>query len=220
VSCSEHDFQAWVSVDRVAPFLQACGGTHQDAVALYLWHARLGGACHAHLHHFEVLLRNAIDRAIVEHTASDEWLLDERVLGTRAIRQVREARDRLKNRSDADPRWHGDLVAALPLGFWRAMFRNQYEPLWRSALHTAFPHRMTGQERRDLGNRLEAARKFRNRVAHHDSLLSVDVEARLRELDTVARAIDPGAAAWIAQHSEVPRLLSERPCDAESGEQW
>lgn len=212
MSQGEPQIEAWVSPDRLASFVGACAGSRDEAVALYVWHARLGGACHAHLHHFEVLLRNAIDRAVVAHAASDEWLLDDRVLAPSAISQVRKASDRLTSRRDADPRRHGDLVAALPLGFWRAMFRSQYEPLWRAALHTAFPHRARGQERRELGNRLEAARKFRNRVAHHDSLLSVDVEARLRELDTVARAIDPNAAEWIDRQSEVPRLLGERPC--------
>lgn len=211
MSWSPEQLEAWISSDRLAPFLGVCGGNYAEAVQLYLWHARLGGACHAHLHHFEVLLRNAIDRAVVARTSSAEWLLDPAILQPRAIREVEKARGRLSGRSDADPRRHGDLVAALPLGFWRAMFRNQYELLWRESVHRAFPHRSRGQERRELGNRLEAARKFRNRVAHHDSLLSVDVPSRLRELETVARAIDPSAAAWISKQSEVARVLDERP---------
>ena len=55
---------AWISERRFAPFLQRARGDRALATELYLWHAQVAGASLTTLHHFEVALRNAIDRQL------------------------------------------------------------------------------------------------------------------------------------------------------------
>jgi hypothetical protein len=56
--------RAWISAERFAPFLEQAEGDQALAFDLYLWHARISGASLTTLHHFEVALRNAIDRQL------------------------------------------------------------------------------------------------------------------------------------------------------------
>jgi hypothetical protein len=66
---NERQACSWLSEARYARFREACGGDHASAVALYEWHAVLGMAAFGLIHHFEVLLRNAIDRTLGEGQA-------------------------------------------------------------------------------------------------------------------------------------------------------
>lgn len=61
---NEQQACSWLSEARYARFREACGGDHASAVDLYEWHAVLGMAAFGLIHHFEVLLRNAIDSAL------------------------------------------------------------------------------------------------------------------------------------------------------------
>jgi hypothetical protein len=56
----EQQARAWLSEPRYARFFDAAGGDHARAVTLYEWHAELTVASFGLIHHFEVLLRNAI----------------------------------------------------------------------------------------------------------------------------------------------------------------
>lgn len=74
----------WLSAPRFEPFLSAAEGNHVRAVALYDWHAEIAAACFGTIHHFEVLLRNAIDGVLGENQPQqplkDTWLMDFDVL--------------------------------------------------------------------------------------------------------------------------------------------
>jgi hypothetical protein len=71
---------AWISEKRFAPFLERGDGDEPLAVKIYLWHAEVAGASLVTLHHFEVALRNAIDRKLgaddPEAPLEETWLLD------------------------------------------------------------------------------------------------------------------------------------------------
>jgi len=67
------------------------------------------------------------------------------------------------------------------------------------------------KERKDLSIRLEALRRFRNRLAHHDSILKQPVAQRFDQMIEVVSHIDAGAAGWVADASDVTTLLRERP---------
>jgi hypothetical protein len=90
----------WISERRFAPFLERAEGERALAVDLYLWQARVAGASLTTLAHFEVLLRNAIDRqlsiAAVEAPVEDSWLLDPATLSPQGIGKVREVLGRLE----------------------------------------------------------------------------------------------------------------------------
>jgi hypothetical protein len=132
---------AWISTERFAPFLERTDGDWALALDLYLWHARIAGASLTTLHHFEVALRNAIDRQLrgerPQTPIERSWLLDQATLSPHGIAKVRDVLARLKR--EGYPREHPHVIAALPFSFWKGLFTRRYESLWRTRLRNAFP---------------------------------------------------------------------------------
>jgi hypothetical protein len=52
---------------------------------------------------------------------------------------------------------------------------------------------------------------FRNRLAHHETILSRPIASHYREMLTLAGLIDPEARTWIDSISRVDQVLGERP---------
>jgi hypothetical protein len=190
----EHQARSWLSEPRYGRFLEAVEGNHERAVALYEWHTRLTVASFGLIHHFEVLLRNAIDGAIgagqPQTPIKDTWLLDFEILQPDGIKQVITALERLKKGKVVT---RGRIVAGLSFGFWAGLLGRRYEELWRHRLRAVFPH--GALTRKDLSAKVRLIQHFRNRVAHHDSLLDQEVQARLDDMLTIAGWIDPAARA-------------------------
>lgn len=102
----------------------------------------------------------------------------------------------------------GKVVAQLTFGFWRYLTSAAHEvTLWRPALHHAFP---SGTNRMDVDMRIGRAHKLRNRIAHHEPLLALDIQAIHDDLLHVAGLISPDLRDYIEQHSAVPEILDGR----------
>jgi hypothetical protein len=207
-----NEIEQWISGPRFAPFLDCANGNHQHALEIYVWHANLTAACFQVVHHFEVLLRNTVDRALGSRdsglAAESSWMLNAVALPPNALIQVeavlrRSAKDGVRPTKDR-------LISSLPFSFWVHIFGRspKCEALWRGALHEEFPG---VARRKDVLVRLESLRKFRNRLAHHDSLLSLNVRARHETMLEVAGWISPDAKRWLEGESTVGEVLSERP---------
>jgi hypothetical protein len=201
---------AWISEERFAPFLDRTSGNRALATRLYLWHAQIAGASLTTLHHFEVALRNAIDRQLGSDQpyapVEETWLLDPATLSTQGIAKVRNVLVRLE-REDY-PHERPRVVAALPFSFWKGLFARRYEMLWRTQLRHAFPG---AGLRREILEPLTNLHLWRNRIAHHDSLLDQNLERRLDEMMGVANAIDPACGDWLTTHTQLIVLLKQRP---------
>ncbi len=89
----------------------------------------------------------------------------------------------------------GRVVAGLSFGFWRALFDRKYHQLWNTHLHRAFPQ--------GSGNRSEVAGlmsrlvPFRNRVAHHETIIRRPITTHYNDMLALARLIDADARTWI-----------------------
>ncbi len=58
---------------------------------------------------------------------------------------------------------------------------------------------------------LERTRKFRNRLAHHDSLLAQDILLELDTMLSLVEWIDPDARIWLDGIQRVTKVYTERP---------
>lgn len=203
----------WLSAARFAPFLNAADGDYERALDLYDWHAELSASSHQVIHRFEVVIRNAIDRALgqgqPQEPLKETWLLDFDLLRPSAIKQVIVAAERLE-RGKALTR--GRVIAGLPFGFWAGLFGNQYEELWRQHLRDAFPY--GSPTRKDLAPSMGRIRRLRNRVARHDCLLSQDVGGVVEEMVRIVSWVDPEARAWLVSRTRVFDLLERPPLGA------
>lgn len=201
---------AWLSAARFEPFLADAEGDHIRAVALYDWHAEVTAACFEMVHHFEVLVRNAIDGILgdgqPQEPIKDTWLMDFDVLQPDGVKQVILAVERLEQGKGIT---RGRVVAGVSFGFWAGLFSKRYEELWRHRLRHAFPYGSV--TRKDLTQRMRLLQRFRNRVAHHDCLLRQNIAERVDDMLLIAGWIDPEAATWLCQRSRVHALLAARP---------
>ena len=202
--------EKWLSQPRFRPFLEAAAGDEQAAVALYHWHASLTGACFELIHHFEILVRNAIDEALgagqPQEPLRDTWLLDFETLQPSGIKQVITAIERLEKGKHIS---RARVIAGVSFGFWAGLFAKGYEELWRHRLRKAFPNGSI--TRKDLTERMRQIQRLRNKVAHHDCLLNQDVRGRADDMLLIAGWIDADAQAWLASHSTVHSLLDSKP---------
>lgn len=206
----EQQARAWLSEPRYQRFLDAAGGEHERAVALYEWHTELTVASFGLIHLFEVVLRNAIDGVLGEGQPQtpikDTWLLDFEILHPDGIKQVIVAIERLEKGKLVT---RGRVVAGVSFAFWAGLFGRRYEELWRHRLRVAFPHEAL--TRKDLSTRLRRVQRFRNRVAHHDSLLDQDARGRAEDMLTIAGWIDPAAQKWLSDRSNALAVTRQMP---------
>lgn len=200
----------WISAARFAPFPNAANGDHALALELYDWHSELASVSFEAIHHFEVIVRNAIDVALgdgqPQEPLKETWLLDFDTLQPGAIKQVIVAVERIERRK---PITRGRVVAGVPFGFWASLFTRHYEELWRQRLRRVFSH--GAPERKDLAAPMERVRRLRNRVAHHDCLLAQDIGGVGEDMLRIVAWIDPGAFAWLKSRTRICDLLTERP---------
>jgi hypothetical protein len=201
---------AWISDLRFRSFLTATHGDHHKAVALYMWHARMHAASFRTVHHFEVLLRNTVDARLgagqPNAPLSSTWLLDPAVVQPEGLRVVRQVTRRLK--LQGIPVERGQVVSALSFGFWRGLFGHEYERLWRQQLSHAFPE--AGRRKR-MSVPLTKLHQFRNRLAHHDSILQVNVAGRHAQMVQIATSADPRAGTWLERSSSMLVELKRKP---------
>lgn len=228
-----------LSRPRLQPYLVASENEIDSAVELYRWNQRMSGAVLKQASDVEIAVRNALDIQLRDIAArfskTDDWIGLEpgetpemiyRVLG----KCLNEARDRacraLVRRPPDHPR-HGqaltrdDVLSQLMFGAWdmllganlsRCASGSIQQRLWVCGLYRAFPH--SGRNdiaRRDLARRLKRVRTLRNRAAHAENLLQVDLRKRLDDMLSVLSAINPEYATWSMQGSQYRMVLSQRP---------
>jgi hypothetical protein len=205
------EVSVWITNARFAPYLSETDGDHEEALTLYVWNARISAAMFETLHHVEVLLRNAVDAQFVPlETDADPrttWLWNPSLLSEPARARVATTISRIRREGRIPTR--GRVVAGLSFGFWRALFDRKYDQLWVSHLHHAFPD--GDGSRAEVAKLMATLVPFRNRLAHHETIMRRPIGQHYEELLTLAALISSNASRWIESVSRVPAVLSERP---------
>lgn len=160
--------------------------------------------------HLEVVLRNAIDTTLAAHFREADhgipWFMRRGILQTEAEAQIESVRDKLAAQHRES---RHQIIAGLSFGFWTGMLGTKYEELWRSALRKAFPG--SGGSRKQVVVEFDAIRKFRNRIAHHDSMLNVDLPFEIRRILRAASFLGPEVAAWLNSNRRWEEVYASRP---------
>lgn len=221
----------WLSEPRFGVYLNAAGQDPVRALDLYEWNAAVGAAMLRDLAHFEVGLRNAYDRALSEHVPFQQhWTLCAQrvfapVLRSRRVydpvtrtrarvtvdinEKPRKSLERAVREAGGRGAARGKVVAQLMFGFWRYLSSSAHEvPLWRPYLHHAFPR---GTSRSFVDARVGDLHGLRNRVAHHEPVLSWNLAKTHQQLLEVSALIAPELEQHIARTSQVLTLLPHRP---------
>lgn len=197
-----------LSVPRLSTYSEACGGDITRAVDLYQWNLDASAALFTSIHYFEVALRNTIDVRLTKDFGADQPWFDNpsTQLSKGALSKVARARHSVASAGHGVS--HGRVVAELTLGFWWTLLADDYNrSLWQPSLHQAFP----SARRTRLHSEIDRIRRLRNRIAHHEPLITHDIAAEYNVVLRTAEQIDLRLAWWIDATSRVGAVLDRRP---------
>jgi len=207
--------RASLSEPRFATYLTKSGGDEGYAIALYLYNARVAKAFMFPLGVVEVTLRNAIDELLVARHGLT-WHLQpdfrQNVLMPEGLTNLDKAIARAGRGAPRD-----QVVAELTFDFWSNLLRPEYGGLWRTSLNIVFPNIPRTTKRHDVQSMAKAINQFRNRIAHHEPVLDLnvtDIHAKLVELVSLRCS---ETVAWMKHHSTVSAVIRTRPRGAAAG---
>ena len=217
---------------RMQPFLDECGGNCKRALALYGWHAELSSAVKDVLALTEIFLRNAIDKELLAWNARNNgpqsWLLDppprplRSIVGSQREKAIRRAQAAVDCRPSSHPRHgcaitHDDVLSHTTFGLWRTLLPNHHpnanhaapenvgrQVLWNQAIKSAFPN-VTDPDGSITYWNVSHCNDLRNKVAHMDSLLNVNVIVESRRAFELIDSMDHQIATWVSSRSQVSR---------------
>lgn len=195
---------AMISPPRFQTYLTRCHGNQAAALRLYAWNMELSSAYWGPLGILEVLLRNALHKQMTLRRQAD-WWADPRVyLQQRERDAMTRTVTKLVNAGNATPS-SDDVVGASNFGFWvglldkgvpRDRHCDYHTVLWEPRLKHAFPN-LGSIKRRQLHGDLDAIRKLRNRVAHHEPVFRTS-DRNIQQIVDVVGYMDTGVADFIA----------------------
>lgn len=175
-----------ISRDRLEKYFDHTSPSLETAIQRYETNTRIAEAFYTSLQAFEVCLRNQI-----HHTMSDtygaDWITSPHTnLNPSEYDKIRQVcRDLQKRKGRLTT---SDIIAEMHFGFWLALLGPQYDnTLWRQACYRAFKIEGRHPKRKRVHNRINAIRRFRNRIAHYEPISHLDVLNRHAEiLETIA----------------------------------
>lgn len=198
-----------LSEPRFATYLAKGGNDERYALALYLYNVRVAKAFMFPLGVAEVTLRNSIDTQLVALYGSD-WHRDAYFRGSVLTAESLTALDKAISRAGVNAA-RGQVIAELTFDFWSNLLRPTYGSFWRTNLNIIFPNIPRGLSRRDVQAIVRDINIFRNRVAHHEPVLDLnitDIHAKIVHLV----ALQCGeTAAWLKHHSTLSTAIRTRP---------
>lgn len=186
-------FERCVSEERFNTYLACYDGDRAKALELYALNATVSSAIFPTLQNLEIALRNAFHVALSERYG--EWWLDRHGVITDVFQRQKIAEAQLQLVKDKKPLTPGRVVAGLAFGFWTSCLGARYEDtLWRrGGLSAVFE----GKPKRNAVNRqLTPIRLLRNRIAHHEPILHLNLPQHRENALNLTRACAPALAEW------------------------
>ena len=203
---SHADLELALSLERFGRYLAWAGRDRERAIELYTLNTRISESLYTPLQSLEVALRNRIHVVMAEGLGDEAWFHQAGVLlNDRQPDQLTKAVEDLKavNKMPTP----GRIVAALSFGFWTAMFGPHYEGLWRTTLHR-IAAKPDGKRlrRKDFSGPLTPIRSIRNRIAHHEPIITWDLLGIHNRMVELTRWLSPAAAAWCRENDRFDQV--------------
>lgn len=214
-------FAGIVSEPRLKKYRAACAD-EETVVELYAMDMKLSAAAFKALNMCEIVLRNSMDRELrkwnVKKGGDESWTLAPSGLLKSCF--INDADDLAKARGKATKALsaykrqptHDDVVAHLSFGAWRYLLppNNPHlakEQLWEEALSEAFPGLRS--TRASLVKSVAIVYDLRNRVAHHEPVFHLDLQAKRRNMKDLTDAVSRDARAWFVGNDIFTAAITE-----------
>lgn len=199
-----------LSAARMAPYLSAVGGDHDDALGLYVWNLQVSAAFYVDMSTTEVVLRNAMDGALQAKFGKGRSWFDNVNLSSSSAEHLRAATDRA---DAAGHHAHNDIVAQLSFGFWRSLLTKYYRATLWPAIRPVFLADPDRQAPRAEGifHIVDELGYLRNRIAHHETIFRRDLSRQFQSLLSLTGSICMDTRRWVEDTSSVADILAKKP---------
>ena len=195
-----------ISRDRLAKYRSNQDDDLDAALSLYEKNMRLSEAFYPPLQCLEICLRNGIHASMRSKYGSG-WLRDPTVPLENTARKMIDVTLSGIKKPEAEIT-SGDIVAELRFAFWVGILGPRYDAtLWRAAIHKCFPNARS-LRRKQVHHRMNALRRFRNRIAHHEPIFFRPVGQLHNEIIEAIGWMCADTRAWAEYHSRVPCVLN------------
>ena len=198
----EHWALTAISEDRLSYYLLKSNGNLNEAMSHYNENLRFSSDLYQWLALAEVVLRNALVKSISSQVfisaEFDPFLHIWQDLRPEERADYERAASRVISKSrEATP---GRVIAELNFGFWKYLLAADYEhTLWTRNFRHSFVY-LKKKDRHIVYSAVERVNQLRNRVAHHERLLDVDLSREIQALFTLLGWISPEALAWAREN--------------------
>lgn len=224
-----------ISPDRLATYTTAAAARGCDVLDLYIWDRDVAAAAMADIAVLEVAMRNAMSGQLEQRAGRPDWYAAEIGLDARSLNAVSKAWGQVPEPA----RVPGRVVAQLMFGFWRELLEaggtvgagplkraTDYEEIWRSDLHRAFPGGRALAVSEDARFTrtwtlaiVKDVHALRNRSAHHEPLVNglplpgenrrITVQAGLDSCLRLSELLDRDLYIWLMANSRLRSSLSQ-----------
>jgi hypothetical protein len=186
----------------------------EHAVLLHEWNAAIACSLMMSFQIFEVSLRNHMHDALTAYFKTSSWWgqLQGR-LWIASSNLLAPQKDDINKAIEVSARLTpGGVISALSFGFWLSLIGVGYDnpsagvTLWRNCLHAVFDK--AGKiGRKDAYAALEHIIRLRNKCAHHEPIVTLNIDAEHTHLVSFARRFSRATAEWITQTSLTPHII-------------
>lgn len=205
--------EATMSQARLARYVPSARGDKCLALRLYVWNARLCEEFYIPLQFAEVAVRNAVSAQLTS-LYNTHWFDDPKFLSVIPTRH----QDELTSKTASERQKRGraftpdHVVAGMTFGFWQNMFGVKLSHLlWRGGVRSAFPHAPVGTSRKDVYNRLEQLRLFRNMIMHHYAIFDKGPTAEYANIRKLVEWVCPDTLWLMSELANPARVIGRRP---------
>ncbi|MFA7647850.1 MAG: hypothetical protein WCY15_12850 [Phenylobacterium sp.] len=196
-----------LSTPRLGRYLADSGGILDAALSLYERNARISEAFHRPLQGLEVCLRNHLNDRLAARYGTHWYRTTAAPLTPATIEKLDKAMNDLQR--SRLPINQGSVVAELNFGFWVTLLSRPYaRSLWPPTFSGIFHEGGRRMSWQTVHRRMNELRDFRNRVAHHEPIYHLNPAQVHADIIQATAWICPDTAAWILEHSQVPRVLA------------
>jgi hypothetical protein len=217
----------YLTEDRLKTYMSLADNDREKSIELYKINLEYSSQLQILLSWLEVILRNSINNAMVR--LDDNWIVNFETTNQNLLNNfkkiiknprtisfyrtffetqnnlIKRAIDDLKE--DNKPRTNNYIVSRLTFGFWTRLFNKKYEgTLWNRHLYSIFNKKL---QRQSVEDNLNNFRRLRNRIAHNECILNMDIRPLdfYNDIISFLSFIDEEITSWIEK--EVSRALFE-----------
>jgi len=196
-----------ISSDRLSRYNLLAAGDRTATIKHYEYNTRLSEAFYTPLQGLEICLRNSLSLELTALLGVTWYDNAHGVFQHPVAEMIVNAQHSLIQEGKLVVA--SRMIAELNFGFWVSILGPRYDStLWVPALRKAFPHRPHGQERNAVHKAVNAIRRLRNRVAHHEPILHRKLD---EDHDLVLKLISwccPNTSTWVTVQSRLPAVLA------------